>query len=64
MPKMKTNKAVAKRVKITATGKVRVHRAGSGHLKSTKSPKAIRHLRQGFELKPAFARQAKKMIGK
>ena len=32
MPKKKTNKAAAKRFKVTATGKVVYAKAGSGHL--------------------------------
>ncbi len=63
MPKMKTNKAVAKRVKVTARGKILRHRAGAGHLRSRKSSKQIRRFRQATGLSPAFAKQAKKMLG-
>lgn len=41
---IKTRKAVAKRFKITATGKVMRSRAGKRHLLSTKSPKRRRNL--------------------
>lgn len=64
MPKMKTNKAVAKRVKITARGKVLVRRGGAGHLKSRKSPKQIRRFRLSKQLSPSFAKQAKRMLGR
>lgn len=64
MAKMKTNKAVAKRVKITARGKVRVHRGGVSHLKSTNSPKKNRQLRRTRHLSRGFARQAKRMLGR
>ena len=37
MPKQKTHKGLAKRVKITARGKVKQHRAGAGHLMSGKN---------------------------
>ncbi|MFH1228409.1 MAG: 50S ribosomal protein L35 [Planctomycetota bacterium] len=46
MPKMKTNKAVAKRIKVTGTGKLMRHRQGKSHLLSSKSAKRRRHLRQ------------------
>ncbi len=50
MPKMKTNKAVAKRIKVTGTGKLRRRRPLAGHLKSSKSPKRIRALRKSRTL--------------
>jgi len=64
MPKMKTNKAVAKRVKVTARGKVMRRRPGAGHLKSRKSPSRIRRFRKSATLSPAFAKQAKRVLGK
>ena len=45
MPKIKTNKSVRKRFKITKKGKVRRYRAGVGHLNSHKTRKRKRHLR-------------------
>lgn len=47
MPKMKTRKSVAKRFKLTATGKIKRACAGRGHLLSSKSRKRKRHLRKG-----------------
>ena len=41
---IKTKKAVAKRFKITGTGKVMRPRAGKRHLLQTKSPKRRRSL--------------------
>lgn len=61
MPKQKTRKAIAKRVKITGRGKVLRNRPGAGHLKSRKSPSRIRRFRQEVRLPKAFARHAKKM---
>ena len=63
MPKMKTNKSVAKRVKLTARGKLLRHRAGAGHLKSRKSNKRLRKLRKACLVAPRFAKQAKAMLG-
>jgi large subunit ribosomal protein L35 len=44
MPKQKTHKGLRKRVKITATGKVRRKRSGGGHLMSGKSSKRRRRI--------------------
>jgi large subunit ribosomal protein L35 len=45
MPKQKTHKGLAKRVKVTARGKITFKRAGSGHLMSSKNAKRRRRLR-------------------
>ena len=39
MPKQKTHKGLRKRVKVTASGKVKHKRPGSGHLMSSKNAK-------------------------
>lgn len=44
MPKQKTHKGLAKRVKITASGKIKHKKAGTGHLMSGKSAKRKRRL--------------------
>ncbi|HVN23500.1 MAG TPA: 50S ribosomal protein L35 [Syntrophorhabdales bacterium] len=46
MPKLKTHRGLAKRVKITARGKVKRARAFHSHLLSSKSPKRKRNLRR------------------
>ncbi|MFA4945181.1 MAG: 50S ribosomal protein L35 [Lentisphaeria bacterium] len=46
MPKMKTRKCVAKRVKQTATGKILRKQAGVRHLSTGKSRKRKRTLTQ------------------
>ncbi|MBN2097902.1 MAG: 50S ribosomal protein L35 [Candidatus Omnitrophica bacterium] len=46
MPKLKTKKSLAKRFKITKSGKIKRQRAGRGHLLSHKSRKRKRHLRK------------------
>ncbi len=46
MPKIKTHKGTAKRFKVTGSGKIRRHRANSGHLFLTKTTKRKRRLRQ------------------
>ena len=47
---VKTRKSVAKRFKITASGKVVFHGAGRRHLLQGKSPKRRRSLRKGSVL--------------
>lgn len=63
MPKMKTNKAVAKRVKVTGTGRLRRLSPGASHLKSRKTPKQLRRFRKPKEVFPTFAKQMKRMMG-
>ena len=44
MPKIKTHKGLAKRIKVTATGKLVSKRASGSHLMSGMSPKRRRKL--------------------
>ncbi len=46
MPKLKTRKAVAKRIKITAEGKIKFNQPGRRHLLQTKTSKRKRQLRK------------------
>ena len=46
MPKMKTKRAAAKRLKRTASGKLKRHRGWKRHLLEWKSPKRKRQLRK------------------
>ncbi|HEY9681996.1 MAG TPA: 50S ribosomal protein L35 [Oculatellaceae cyanobacterium] len=45
MPKMKTNKAAARRFKITGTGKILRKQAGKRHINEWKSASVKRNLR-------------------
>jgi large subunit ribosomal protein L35 len=51
MPKMKTRKCAAKRVKKTGTGKYRHFRAGNRHLQTGKSAKRRRRIRKNGAVK-------------
>ncbi len=51
MPKMKTHKGVAKRVRITARGKIKYKKANTGHLMSGKSGSRRRRLGKRAVLK-------------
>jgi large subunit ribosomal protein L35 len=46
MPKQKTHKGLAKRVKVTAQGKIKHRRAGASHLMSVKNAKRRRAIRR------------------
>jgi len=62
MPKMKTKRGVAKRFKITGTGKVKRSRANRRHILTSKSPKKKRHLRHGAIVSKANERAVKRLI--
>ena len=53
MPKLKTRKCAAKRLKQTGTGKFRHHKAGARHLKTCKPAKRKRRLRPDAAVSPA-----------
>ena len=59
---IKTRKAVAKRFKITANGKVLFHGAGRRHLLQGKSPKRRRSLRKVSVLGPTDAHRIKQNL--
>jgi large subunit ribosomal protein L35 len=64
MPKMKTHKGMAKRFKVTATGKVVYHRPGKSHLLSVKTGKRKRKLRRPQVVRlAAFAKKFKRALG-
>jgi large subunit ribosomal protein L35 len=58
MPKMKTNKAAARRFKITATGKIMRKQSGKRHINEWKTSDKKRNLRGWAQLAPEF----KKMV--
>ena len=59
MPKQKTHKGLKKRVKVTATGKVRHKRTGGGHLMSGKTAKRRRRVSSSGIMKSATAKTAR-----
>ena len=62
MPKLKTNRAAAKRFKATGTGKIKRMKAGKQHILTKKSQKMKRRLRKGTLLDSANMTEAKKML--
>ena len=63
MPKHKTNKSMAKRLKVTGRGKILRRRPGSGHLKSVKSSKQVRRFRKTRQIHKSFMKQARILLG-
>ncbi len=64
MPKQKTHKGLRKRVKITATGKVRHKRTGGGHLMSGKNAKRRRRVSSSAVMKSTTAKTVRIELGK
>lgn len=64
MPKMKSNRALMKRIKVTGTGKVQRHQAYTSHLAPNKTTKQKRHLRKGRLIHPTDYKRIKYMISR
>ena len=62
MPKIKTNRAAAKRFKTTKTGKVKRNKAFGRHLLTGKTAKRRRNLRKAGILDPADASRVKALL--
>jgi large subunit ribosomal protein L35 len=64
MPKQKTHKGLAKRVKVTAAGRIKHHKAGASHLMSVKNAKRRRRIRKpGTLASTTFTRKMREAIG-
>ncbi len=62
MPKLKTHRGAAKRVKRTGSGKIKRHHAYAGHNMSCKSRKRKRKLRSSTIMAPGDAKVLDKML--
>ena len=62
MPKMKTNRASAKRFRFTGSGKIRRAKAYASHILTKKSPKRKRNLRHNSLVSPADVKRVKRLI--
>jgi large subunit ribosomal protein L35 len=62
MPKMKTNKAAAKRFKLTGKGRVRRSKAGGNHGMQEKSRKRLRRNRNNDMVHKTMEQHVKKLI--
>jgi len=64
MPKQKTHKGLAKRVKVTGTGKVKRPKCNSSHLMSGTSSKICRGLTKSVLVVGARAKKIRTLLNK
>lgn len=62
MPKLKTHRGAAKRMKVTGSGKVMRYRANRGHLLTGKPAKRMRILRKGALVPEVLQDSMKKLL--
>jgi large subunit ribosomal protein L35 len=62
MPKIKSNRAAAKRFRGTGGGGVKRNKAYASHIMSTKSNKRKRNLRQGAMVDAANIKSIRKLL--
>ena len=62
MPKLKTNRAAAKRFKVTANGKIKHRKAFRSHILSSKPHKRKRQLRKGGYIDETNVMQVRALI--
>lgn len=63
MPKLKTHKGTAKRIKLTSTGKMMRERAFGNHLKSKKSKSRKRAINTPAAVTGKMAKNVKRALG-
>ena len=63
MPKQKTHKGLAKRVKISACGKIKRKSAFSGHLMSSKNGNRCRDLRRTSGMSKTMTKKTRQALG-
>ncbi len=63
MPKIKTHKGTAKRVKVTKTGKVMRQRAFGNHILAKKSKRRKRNIKTSAQISGKSAKNIKKVLG-
>ena len=62
MPKMKTNRAAAKRFKVTGTGKLKRSKAYKRHILTKKTTKTKRNLRKAALVDMTNVKNMKKIL--
>lgn len=62
MPKIKTHKATAKRIKITKADKLKQRKAGQDHFNSREAGKTIRKKRRDIATNVCFKKTVEKLI--
>jgi large subunit ribosomal protein L35 len=62
MPKLKTHRGFAKRIKVTGKGKLKREKSFHSHLLSSKTPKMKRRLSKADTIHPSDAKRVKRLI--
>jgi large subunit ribosomal protein L35 len=62
MPKIKTNRSAAKRLKRTGSGKLMRNRMGRRHILTTKPSKRKRHMRKQTEVAPGMMKRMNVLV--
>ena len=62
MPKMKTNRAAAKRFRVTGSGRIRRSKSGLNHMMQEKSRKRLRRLRQNDMVDSTLEKRIKLLL--
>ncbi|MBD3379029.1 MAG: 50S ribosomal protein L35 [Candidatus Omnitrophica bacterium] len=62
MPKLKTRKGLAKRVKVTKNGKIKRHKEGARHILTKKSRKRKRSLRKPTTVDKTVEKNMKELL--
>ncbi len=60
--KLKTHKAMSKRIKITGSGKIMRRKVAISHLRRNKSPHSVRSADKYFPLAPGDTRRMKRLL--
>ncbi|HXQ19135.1 MAG TPA: 50S ribosomal protein L35 [Acidimicrobiales bacterium] len=63
MPKMKTDRGAAKRIKVTGTGRLRRRQAFKSHMLEKKSSVRTRRLSREADIAKADERQVRRLLG-
>ena len=64
MPKMKTDRGAAKRIKVTGSGKLRRRRAFRSHILEKKSSVRTRRLARPADVSAADEKNMKRLLGR
>lgn len=62
MPKLKTHKAAAKRLKVTADGKILRMKGYRGHLRRNRTKRSKEEYDKMFEMAPGMAKRAAPLL--
>jgi len=62
MPKMKTHRGAAKRLKVTASGRLKRHKANHSHILTKKNRKRKRRLRSADLVDKSNEKQMKRLL--